>query len=622
MKLTDIINRPFPDNEGYRLNDIQKVERKNNTYILLLTFQKIENARNDYESSNFKSLRDFNSGKTILRIGNIAYSRLFVIGSVWWNEGKPLAIPPIYLGRYSFDSKIIGERNLVLSDTSYFQDDHSIGMKYIYQGENQTRYANMLCFELSTPLFHHKKKEDVFPLYSHIPPWEKPTDTNFIAFHSYEVYRYFFTSYGITDLNARMLFPQFNPNSPTENLLFDPMESVEKDGKHFVHLRKSYDLEDTSVLGNIAYYNAFKAIIRKMQNYLNKLNSFDFDSIENLPVSRFKQMQVSAVRVRRKSDGVEGLYVVQIHSCSGYIGHDYTPVVPIIDTTAPKRPGTSGGGRGTRGPKEGVGPKVNHDTTTGMGTDTIDLDLFGLEQLLTPNQDIVLDETLHKLVHEDGSFSLFPSDPNGEPILPPGPHPDDKGLRPKNNINVERTNYFEFFPEIVELICAKIKSLQLSVSHSYLGDDLLYHPNARIIDATKIKTITLTEEDPKWELYVAEIRVSGPDAAARYYYLFEKYSETYTSSRTWLFSQLNFAPFSKENDLISSIKEFLLEQRNSDLLRKEPNNKFNHLQSKEAGKKENGDKDYVSVEKDEALNKHIQKICSRILKVYGLKYLQ
>lgn len=622
MKLTDIINYPFPDNEGYRITDIQKVERKNDTYMLLLTFQKLENARTRYNSSNFKeknTLRKFQSGRTILRVGNIAYARLFIIGSIWWNEGKPLAIPPDYLSQYSFDYKFIGNNNLKLCDASYFINEHSMGMEY-NDKNNQlvARYSKILCFELSTPLFHHKKKEGVFPLYGHTPPWP-PIETNFIAFNSYEVYRYFFTSYGITDLNARMFFPQFNPKSPTENLLFDPTESVEKDGKHFVHLLKPYDFQDTSILGNIAYYSSFKGIIRKIQNHLNKFSSFDFRYLEKLPVSNFKQMQVTAVRVKRKSDGAEGLYIVQIHYCKGYIDHKYTPVIPVNDSSAPKKPSPSGGRGGkSKGPKEGTEPKVNHDTTTGMGSDTVNLNLLGLEHLLTPTPDIDLDDTLHKLVNPDGTFLLLPSDENGRPIFPPGPYPDGKGPRPKNNINVERTNYFEFFPEIVELISAKIKEYRLDVNHSYLGDDYQYHSKSTIIDATKIKTLVFSEDDPLWELYLAEIKVSGPDFKVRYYYLFEKYSETHTSSRTWLYAQSDFRQF-KEDDLTKSIKEFLFEQKNSSPKRTEPDNKLNHLQSKVVGTNNKGDNEYASVEKDVALNKHIQKIANRILKVYGFR---
>ena len=619
MKLTDLINKPLPDNEGYRLTDVQKVIRENNTYLLVLTFQRLKNAREAYESSNFKTLGTFHTGETILRIGNIAYARLFVIGSIWWNDGRPLAITPNYLKQYSLDSSIMGKNTPIRAKTSYFVEEQSMGMQYIdKQHKSVTRYSSIICYELDSPLFHQKKQENVVPLLSDIPPWENPAKTTFIAFHSHEIYRYFFTSTGITDLNGRMLQLQFNSKFPTENLLFDPIESIEKNGKHFVHLRKAYDLQDTAVLGNIAYYNGFKAIIRKMQNYLNTFSSFDFGFIEQLPVSKFSSMQVTAVRVRRKSDGATGLFIIQIHSCKGYIEHNYTPVVPLAGTNDEQKTAVATGGRrGSKGPTRGTEPKVNHNLTTGMGTATADLYLFGLEHLLTPDQDLILDEALYKRVHDDGSVFLFPAGPGGEIISPPGSHPDNNGPRPKNIIDVERTNYFEFFPEIVEHICNKVKEKHLTVDHFYLGDDLLYYPNPVIIDAPKIKTLALGDDFPKWQIYVAQIMVSGPNSTVRYYYLFEKYAETHTSSRTWLYAQKNFEFFTEES-FLKSLKEFLFEQKNSDNKRNEPDNKFNHLQSKKIAVEHEKENTYVSVEKDEALHKHIEKISGRILRVYGV----
>ncbi len=615
MKLTDIINYPFPDNEGYRLVDIQKITKKGNVYKLLLSFQKVENARKRFNEDDL-TLREFLPGVSVLRESNIAYARLFVIGSIWWNKEKPQVVLPEYLFRYSFSSKIIDFSKLTSCNTSEFSEKHSMAAQYIKDGILQTRHPKIICFELNETVFHHQKNEGAFPLLREMPDLPNPARTQFIAFHPYEIFRYFFTASNISDLNDRLCNRQFTSN--LQNELYDIEKSKQDNGKHYIHLMKNYDLQDAHLLGNIAYYPLFRNTVRKIQNYLNSSGYFGFHTIDGLPVTSFESMDVTAVNVKRKSDGADGLLVLQIQSCKNYINHSYTPVIPVLDQENGGKPGTgTRGGGGTKGKPEGNEPKVNQDVTTTMGFDTVDLELLGLAKLFAPNQDVILDETLYKRVNRDGSISLFPTGSGDDTVYPPGSNPDGNGPRPKNKIEVERTNYFEFFPEIVRIVCDKIKEHHLAVDLSYISDDLLSYYESIIIDATKIKTITLLEGEPKWELYLAEIKVSGPDSNTRYYYLFEKYSETHTSSRTWLYSPSNFRSLG-DKELIEAIKQYLFQQKNSSPQRLEPDNKFNHLQSEKVEVKD-GIETYTSVKRDKALNKHIEKIANRILKVYSFR---
>lgn len=595
LKLIDILNSKFPDNEGYRLTDVQRVFKDGNIYKLLLTFKKIVDARKKYysEDINEKSLlKEFRTGRTILKEGNIAYARLFVIGSIWWNKGTPSAVTPNYLHKYSFDSKMLFKGNLIQCNTSDFTDEHSMGSEFVDMNNIvKVNFPRILCYDL--------------------------IETKFIAFHSYEVYRYFFTSYSITDLNSRMFnYAQFTENGSTENTIYNNEISDNKEDKHLVYLKNPYDLKDASIIGNIVHIYDFKRAIIKMQNYLNKSSIFQFSAIEKLPVSKFDLMTVSAKRVKRKSDGAEGLMILQIHECRGYLDYSYTPVIPKIINS---KDGKASGGKGRRKPNvspSGFEPRVVNDHTTGMGADTVDLNILGLEDLFKPSNDVKLDEILYKIFDSEGKPFLRKT-PNDNLVSPPGNFGDESGKRPKEKIDVEPTNYFVFFTEIIEKISLTLNKNGLDTKVSYINEDLTNGNTESKINCNKLKIAIKEDPNPNWSLYLAHIHVVSQNSYNNFY-LFEKYSTMRSAGRTWLYSFNNFQE-SEEEKLLSKIKEFLTENKNSRKDRFEPDLKFNHTQSK---KDKLSEKEYTEIEKDEAINNHVMKICNSILKVYGLKSLQ
>jgi hypothetical protein len=613
LKLIDILNAPFPTNKGYRLIDIQKITKKGNIFKLLLTFQEVERARELYNSKDVnvkRKLNKFSFGTTILKECNIAYARLFVIGSIWWNEGNPMAITPDYLGQFSFDSSIIKNSNLIQCDTSYFSDEQSIPIHFKdKEGKHLVRYPKILCYELKESLYHHKKKEGVIPFYSHVPPWD-PVETKFIAFHSYEIYRYFFTSSCITDLNDRLLNQQFKRDSK-ENSLYDPIESRLKNDNYYIYLRNEYDLPDSVLLGNIAHNKSFKEQIRKIQNYLNISSNFSFVGIDKLPVEKFNRMTTSALRVKRKSDGTEGVFILRIHTCPNYIDHGYTPVVPFSDNKNTNYCSGTKGSSGTRSGGTEVEPRVNNNRTTGMGANTVDIDMLGLDGLLAPNLDIELEETEFVPVDNTGGLVIYQA-PDENEISPPGAYSDNLlGGRPKKRIYIDPTDYFDFFPEIVKNICLTLEKNGLKVKLTYLNESLIYDLSPIKIQCKKLKFLENTVLKLDWIMYLVQIEIDTLGSGVnQFFYLFEKTAPESSAGRTWLYSSDRFNKFKEEN-LHNRIEKYLTENTKSNPDRTEPDNKFNHLQSEKITN--NG---IEKIKQADALKNHVQKISNRILKVY------
>lgn len=622
MKLIDIIDKPFPDDGGYRLTSVQSVKKEGNLYNLNLIFHKIPKAREIYSNSHSKirnTLRIFKSGPSIIRKSNVSYARLFVIGSIWWNEGEPMVVLPDYSFRYLFDSSVFDLTQPVLTDTSIFTDKHAMIGKYIdiKDGEEKSSIPRIILFDLKETVYHHQKENGMFPLKVNTPNWPDPAYTEFIAFHSYEVYRYFFTSYSITDLNERMMFPQFNSRTIGENKMYDPKRTIYTDQKYPVYLKEYYDLKDVVTIGNIAYYSDFRNPLRIMQNYLNKRNYYFFSAIERLPVSKFKSMTVSAIRVTRSSDGAEGLLVMQIHKCSEYLNHGYIPVVPQSNNN----PLSSGqvGSRGSKasGTPHGSEPRVDNNNTSGMGAATIGLNLSGIEDLLKPSFDVNVENLIYEH-HDSKGNSYFSEEPNDNNIVsPPGNYGNGGGSRPKEKIDVKQTSYFKLFSEIVEKTCKALQSKDLHAEAKYLDQEFNLVNSKFEIDCNTLKNYIKSEPNPNWSLFLAQIKIEHNNTQ-KYFYLFEKNSKKFSSGRTWLYSFPKFQVHNEEN-IPFKIKEFLNEKINSDNNRLEPDQKYNHSQSK---KDDTGSRIYTEVDKKEAINSHVKKISNRILESCGLKPLQ
>ncbi len=613
MKLTDILDSSFPDNEGYRLVDVYKIEPKNKSFHLLLTFQKIEKARIKYggiDSYMRNSLRKFPSSDSILRIANISYARFFVVGSIWWNEGEPQGVLPDYLTKFSINSEQINWNSAKSYSSSKFAETQSMGIKYNNRkGILTERYPKVLCYELNESLFQQTKKNNIAPLISGEQTWESQLKVDFIAFHTYEIFRYFFTSLSITDLNERLCSFQFGENS--DNQLYNEENSKKIDSNNFVHLKKEYDQQDVNLLGNIIYLPKFKETISKIQSRLNVENYYYFHFINFFPAEGFDSMNFTATKVIRSSDNAVGLLILQLHSCKGYTNLAYTPIVPLSKSDG-KTPSSSNSKRIINGGiKPGVVPVVQNRETTSMHSTNLEIDFNQFFKNDELSNDINILDPFYSIENGAGGYTIIDNDENI--ISPPSSFPEDKnGRRITNKIDVEPTIYFEFFTEIITKLTQTLNKRGLFADVDYLNENLIFDSTETIIKCENIKTKIKDEHSANWFTYVVRLRILH-QGVYKYYHVFEKYSNKYSSSRTWLYSFPSFKE-SNEINLMEKINNFLNKNSSSNPGNLEPDERFNHLSSNKTG-----DKKYEKVKREDAINKHVEKLSNRILISLNLK---
>lgn len=634
MRVSDFLEKPFPTEDGYRLMNISQVfSPEKNVYKLQLIFHRVIDAQKKLDTPKLLRTHErLGVTDTFKVICDVAFERLLTVGSIWWNHGDPQAVTSSKYLEHCSISDVFLESNMVSqTDSSVFNED--FGYPERRGKDSVVKHAGILMYELDKTLFEHVPENNEYRFYPHQPKWKVDT-IDFVAFNSYEVHRYFFSSktIALTNLNSRMLIPQFNNiHDPETNCLFDPVKSKEENGIHKVYLRNRQDLVDSDTLGNLAYYPAFRDKVRKMQNYLNvgdgKENGsryYMFSAIDGLPINRFSRLKGYAFRVTRK-DGKKGLYFVEIDYCSKSINHSYLAMEPIKEGTIITYPGGGGnsGGLGT-GPGE---PHEVLDIRYGGGSNPNDkplsIDALGLEHLLQPHQDIRIEDPEKYTLDGDTVIPDGNEGADGEGtegiVSPPGIRDkDDQGYTPVIRTTVEARDYFDCFPEI-------LKEVELNLHKAGLNALLNFYTNALL--TSKIEEIVICKNlklssrptDHDWLLYVGVFQIKPERGDLRYYYLFEKTSTTKTVSRTWLYAQDRYMEI-EQDKLLEKIHLYLYEDEPTAADRKEPNNKFNHKQS-ESVMVDGKPKD-VPIQKQVAIDLQIEKITARIMKTFVGEVLQ
>lgn len=631
MKVSDFLEKPFPSEDGYRLMEISQIFYWDiGDFKLQLVFHKVSDARSKL-TSNKKALRiheNLGSDQTFKTNCSIAFQRLFVVGSIWWNKGSVQAVAPSSYLEYCSISDVFLESNSVIqTNTSIFQESFEFNDK---RGDDViTRNASILMYELESTLYEHRTENNEHRFFKHQPKWQVET-IDFVAFDPSEIHRYFFSSKNpeLTDFNSRLLIPQFNSlNSPEDNWLFDPKQSKIKDGKHNVYLRNKKDLLDSDIIGNLAYQPLFRDKVRKMQNVLNlKKNEekkseqkdkgyYFFSSIEGLPIISFSRMKGYAFRVTR-NDGKRGLYFVQLHAFSKTIDHSYTPIIPDKDGEVIPYPG--GGGSGGNGGTPKGDPEEKLDIDYGGGSNPkdkpVETDALGLDELFNPVLDVVIEEPVKDKLDEDKKLPDGKGGnggEGGETVSPPGLPEQEPGHTPVIRETVRARDYFDHFPNILREVALRLEKKKYSISLSFYSQNLLTEPIEEVIKCNKLSIDHGSNED-NWSLYLAVIKVAL-GSANRYYYLFEKTSATKVNSRTWLYAEDSYKVIWQDK-LLDKIHDFLYEDFPTKADRVAPNNKFNHKQRETIIV--NGVSKDVQIRQEDAIEHQIEKITSRILKTF------
>lgn len=589
-------------------------------FRLQLLFHKVRDARTKLVS-NKEALRiheNLGSEETFKTNCDIAFQRLFVVGSIWWNKGPTQAIAPSSYLEYSSISDVFLESNSVThTNTSIFKESFEFADK---RGDAIiTRNAGILMYEFDQKLNEHSPENNEFRFFKHQWEWEDEK-IDFVAFDPSEIHRYFFSSKNpeLTDFNSRLLIPQFNSNNGESNLLFDPKQSKMKNGKHYVYLLHEKDHLDSDIIGNLAYQSAFKDKVRKMQNVLNlrqdkteekKKGYYLFSSIEGLPITEFSRMKGYAFRVTR-NDGKRGLYFVQLHSFSKTINHSYTPIIPQKDGSIITYPG--GGGSGTNGGNPTGEPGEKLDVRYGGGSNpkdrTVNTDALGLDELFNPIKDVVIEELEKDKLDEDRSLPDGNKGGGGEGdgfVSPPGILDQEPGHTPIIREIIQARDYFDHFPNILREVVLRLEKGGYNAVLNFYTQDLLTGTIEHVIDCNKLDIIHEPNEQ-NWLMYLAVIKVSL-NSADRYYYLFEKKSEMRVNSRTWLYAEDSYQII-WQDILLNKIHDFLYEDFSTEADRMAPNNRFNHKQRE----------GNVQIRQEDAIENQIEKITSRILRTFGL----
>lgn len=624
MKISDFLEKPFPSEDGYRLYNVSQIfQPKTGAFRLQLKFHRIYNLKEKLKApGTLRKFEDTGILGTFKTNCDVAFERLFVVGSIWSNKGNPQVIlPSAYMEYCSIPDEFLESNNYKIADTSIF--NQSFGVPEEKHGIENIDHSGILMYELDTALYKHAKNKNTneTPFYKHIPPWADPEKIDFVAFNSYEIHRYFFSSAtaDLTNFNSRLLVVQFNSNTnPDASLTFDPVRSIVENGKYLVYLRRKDDLNDSHVIGNVAYYPAFRDKIRKMQNYLNTRGYYYFSAIDGLPIVEFSRMKGYAFRVSR-NDGKRGLYFVQLHSCSKTIDHTYTPIVPKNDGEVTTYP--DGGGSGGNGGRPAGDPEVQLDVDYGGGSNPkdkpVEIDALGLDELLNPIVDIRIEEPEIDKLDEDRRLPDGKGGAAGEEeggfISPPGIVDQEPGYTPVIRETIRARDYFDHFPNILKAVRINLQKSGLQTILNFYAADLQTYQEEQVIDCNKL-LLKDRPIGPKWSLYLGVFQIMDKGHLPRYYYLFEKTSVTKTNSRTWLYSAKDYAILEEES-LLDKIRTFLYEDDPTDAGRTEPNNKFNHKQT-HVVTVDGIEKDQPIPQKD-AIDHQIEKITARILKTFG-----
>lgn len=607
MKISDLIT-PFPDDFAYRLVDVRTIHRNGIQYEVELVFQRLNKIQNEsFTKKDFKKLDSFYVGKLEVKSCSIKYIRLFVIGSVWHNDTK---IPEIsYLTHYK-----INESHFLKGDPEKgligdFFDD-KVPIKFTDSDKTQYFNSQIVLYNLKSPLFHHKKEGGKIPLKNEKPEWETDTLTTFLAFYSYEIYRYFFTCFGASDLNQRLLTSNLTNNLVSENEIYDQSKSgYNEEKKSFlIHLKSNKDAMNTPLIGNIASSNSFRTQMINVANQVS-LNNNPFQVFDRLPIGKFRQISFLAKRVKKKNSDDWGLLIFKIEECKGYQEFDYIPIIHVSVKTNPPSNDPGGGNTSLGGTKPGGGgikPEIKDDSPPNYIGNYNQERHDDWMDLLKPNDDVSVKKPI---TIKHGTNLGGGKDSSGGDSTSDTP-PD------KIKIPVNPLDYLSFFPEIIELIKKSFETKTGFILHSsYLtlnDDSLCFENEDNIIDGGDLKFIT-SNKGRNLYLYVVQLTLQQADPdLSRYFYLLAKRPQNSIrkQGRTWLYSYSDFKGIQhNEKEVQKIIKKYIGKTENSNYDRREPDHKFNHLMSEE-----NMKKGYDTIKHDAAKANHVEKIVNKIIK--------
>jgi len=621
LKIPSFLEKSFPTDDEYRLISVTQIfqaEKGENVvaYKLALTFHRVPDINNKLErKKQLVKIENHGASFTFKTICDICFQRLLVVGSIWSNRGNPKVIlPSTFLPNVSISDVFLESNNVKQTDTSEFTDNFGVTDK------EKIRHADILMYEFDKPLFRHKDVEGENCFYEHTPPWPSPEEIHFVAINSYEVHRYFFssTNASLTDFNSRLLVPnQFYSKSRDSNQFFNFYKSKYDDGKHKVYLLNKEDIEDSHIIGNLAYYPDFRRKVVHMQNVLNDHRYYLFFFIAGLPISEFKRMKGHAYRVTRKSDGKKGIYFIQFTSITKTISHSYYPFVPINDGMNVHFPvGNNNGNNKNSGmPREVIG--YNYGGGSNRSDKPKEVELSWADELLNPKKDIKIEEITKELTDDDRKSPIAGRDGLGSglggKLNPPGLTDGDPGFQPVIRTSIQARDYFDHFPNILHGVQMNLQSKEFSVRLNYYNEDLITEHKEIVINCNNLKIVD-RPNNQKWFLYLGVFEISSK-RGKRYYYLFEKTSKSKPNSRTWLYCSNNYEIIEPEL-LIKNIYLFLYEDLPTDSKRKEPDNRFNHKQSEIQFI--NGQYRDCPIPQKEAINIQIKKVTDRILKTFEM----
>lgn len=594
VKITELI-REFPSNDEYQIVDVTQIYIQDEEKVLAVKFQNLS------------------TGEIIHEPISIAYARLIVIGTIWKNNAKVKL--PSFLDQYqafNFDFN-----NLVLSNEKVEFDE--FGKIYIEKKKENSKQPDQENYGLVTyhvDLCLIKKEGEPAKLFKPNPNWKNEGVIEFISFFPHELFRYFFTSYEISDLNDHFYsYNNAQGNWKESNEVFNTEESIEKDGELYVSFDNGKYVKDTNLIGDCIYIPSYKKNIFSVQNYLNTKRFAYLSRIGIFPIERFKRLTFSGLPITRKSDGAKGLLGFLISECTGYRPHQYTAVLPELETDDENSDEDKDPKPVSAGNNNNQTPTVRNNSTSSNKPHTIDE--TGLEFLLEQ-------QTTHKVkkvqITTEGGGPVIPiveKDP--DKIAEPGKDGEPGGKIPKlKKEYFPQTIYFKDYKVILEGIVNEIKSKGFSISASHYIEKEKWSDELSYVTRNLFNEAISNPDVPEDRLYITQLYISS-NVSTKIFYLFEENN----GSRTLLYASTEFNELGHEN--ITNCLQYFPQKRNSESkLNGAIAHYFNHKQTKRektAAKNEKGKPIYkkTEIEKSLSIAIHIRKISQLIINKFDTK---
>lgn len=587
MKLTKLVGE-FPTNNEYQIVDVTQIYIKDEKKVLAVKFQNLS------------------TGEIIHEPISIAYARLIVIGTIWKNNAKVKF--PSFLDQYqafNFDFN-----KMVLSKEKVEFDE--FGKIYIEKKKENSKQPNQENYGLVTydvDLCLIKKEGESVKLFKPNPNWKNQGVIEFISFFPHELFRYFFTSYEISDLNDHFYsHNNAQGNWKESNEVFDTDESVEKDGELYVSFDSGKYVKDTNLIGDCIYMPAYRKTIFSIQNFLNTNGYTYLSRIAIFPIERCKRLTFSGIPITRKSDGAKGLLGFLINECTDYRPHQYTAVLPEQETDDENSNEDKDPKPVTTNNNNNQTPTVRNNSTSSNKPHTIDE--AGLEFLLEQ-------QTTHKVkkvkITTEGGGPVIPIvEKDLDKITEPGKDGEPGGKIPELNEYFPQTNFFKDYEKILEGIVNKIRSKGLSISVNHYTSTKEWRDELSFVNRALFNENISSPDIQEERLYITQLVVSG----RRSNLVFNLF-EANNGSRTLLYANHDFNELTYDN-IVNCLNYFPKERNSKDKLKGGVVYYFNHKQTKREKtdrKNEKGKPIYqkTEIEEEKSIKIHIQKISQRIL---------